>query len=57
MSVASGCLGLLRLSRLKLVSDVNNVLNNIMSRVSSSIADVFSYWLSVCVNLSMRYIC
>ena len=48
---------LLRLSRCKLVSAVNNVLNNIMSTVSNPITDAFVYCLSVRVilcNTSVR---
>ncbi len=45
---------ILRLSRYKLVSVVNNVLNNIMSRVSNLITVVFIYLLSVLVILLIR---
>ena len=48
---------LLKLSRCKLVSVVNDVLNNIMSRVFSSIAAMFIYWLIMNVILSIGSVC
>ncbi len=47
----------MKLSRRKLVSVVNDVLNNITSTVSNPITDAFIYWLSVRVILCITSVC